>query len=192
MTPSSYAPSRTMARTPARQRSTATAEHVVTFETDLGWVAAVWRGDLLARLTFGHSTPKAAWKSLGTDIDPSEPTRPMRSLIKRLKAFSSGKRVDEFSDVALDISDMTPFQQAVVERCRRISPGESLTYGELAEAVGHPKAARAVGTVMSKNRFPIIVPCHRVMAAGGAIGGFSAPDGVGMKRRLLAPEQVEC
>lgn len=177
-----------MARTPGRFLPDQPAERVVTFETDLGWVAANWRGNLLARLTFGHPTPKAAMQALATALEPRRPTGPMKSLIKRLRSFASGKRDDDFIDVPLFTADLTEFQQAVIERCRRIPASESLTYGELARAVGHPKAARAVGTVMSKNRFPIIVPCHRVVAAGGAIGGFSAPEGVDMKLRLLAPE----
>ena len=166
--------------------------HTVTFESNLGWMAASWLEGLLARLTFGHTSPQAAVAYLAVDRDPGEATHSMNSLIGRLQAFAAGDRSDDFLDVALMVTDKTPFQQAVIERCRRIPRGETLSYGELAVAVGHPGAARAVGSVMATNRFPIIVPCHRVVAAGGAIGGFSAPDGINMKRRLLAPEQVIC
>ena len=65
-----------------------------------------------------------------------------------------------------------------------------MTYGELAETVRHPGAARAVGSVMSNNRYPLIVPCHRVLASGGRLGGYSAPQGLAMKERLLAAEQA--
>jgi methylated-DNA-[protein]-cysteine S-methyltransferase len=68
---------------------------------------------------------------------------------------------------------------------RRIRFGQTHSYGELASLVGSPRAARAVGSVMAKNRTPLVVPCHRVLASRGAIGGFSAMDGVHMKRRLL-------
>jgi methylated-DNA-[protein]-cysteine S-methyltransferase len=114
----------------------------------------------------------------------------MKPLIRRLQAFASGKRDDDFLDIPLHVSNMTPFQQAVIERCRRIPAGETLSYAGLGKAAGHPGAARAVGRVMATNRFPLIVPCHRVVSATGAIGGFSAPDGIDMKRRLLMPEQT--
>lgn len=166
--------------------------HISTFESKLGWMAASWFEGLLARLTFGHSSPQAAVAYLADGRDPNDPTPAMNSLIKRLQAFAAGDRNDDFLDVPLLVRDVTPFQQAVIQRCRRIPPGETLSYSELAVAAGHPGAARAVGRVMATNRFPLIVPCHRVVAAGGAIGGFSAPDGINMKRRLLAPEQVNC
>jgi methylated-DNA-[protein]-cysteine S-methyltransferase len=184
MTVPSYAQKRPMARSQLSRVS-----EVITFESELGWIAASWREDLLKRLTFGHATPQAAVAHLKTDDSVVTSTRNRKSFVERICAFAAGKRSDDFLDIQLDIEEMTPFQQAVIERCRRISDGETLTYGELAEAVGHPKAARAVGSVMSNNRFPLIVPCHRVLAAGGAIGGFTAPDGINMKRRMLAAEQ---
>ena len=162
--------------------------HIATFESKLGWMAASWCEGLLARLTFGHSSPQAAVADLAVDGDPGRATLAMNSLIERLQAFAAGDRSDDFLDVALRVTDKTAFQQAVIERCRRIPLGETKSYGELAAAVGHPGAARAVGRVMSTNRFPLIVPCHRVVGAGGAIGGYSAPDGINMKRRLLALE----
>lgn len=155
-------------------------------------MAASWSEGLLARLTFGHATPQAAVLHLAAGHDPGEATPAMNSLIKRLQAFAAGNRYDDFLDVPLAVTDKTPFQQAVIERCRRIPLGETMSYGDLAAAVGHPRAARAVGSVMATNRFPLIVPCHRVVAAGGAIGGFSAPDGINLKRRLLAHERPIC
>ena len=79
----------------------------------------------------------------------------------------------------------------VVRACRKIGRGRTRTYGELAAAAGSPGASRAVGSVMAKNRFPIIVPCHRVVGAGGSLGGFSAPTGLNLKERMLALEGHE-
>jgi len=183
MTSPSYARNRSMARTPASK-----GYHIATFDSKLGWMAANWQEGILARLTFGHSSPQAAVASLAVDHEPGIATPSMNSLIKRLQSFATGDRSDDFLDVALLVTDMTPFQQSVTERCRRIPRGETLSYGELAAAVGHPRAARAVGSVMATNRFPLIVPCHRVVGVAGALGGFSAPDGIHMKRRLLALE----
>jgi len=72
---------------------------------------------------------------------------------------------------------------------KRLKYGETTTYGQLARDVGHPGAARAVGTVMSTNKFPIIIPCHRVLAAGGKLGGYTSPAGTDLKQRLLDMEQ---
>jgi methylated-DNA-[protein]-cysteine S-methyltransferase len=99
--------------------------------------------------------------------------------------------MDSFLDVRLDLADYSPFQSAVVQHCRRIPIGQTITYGELARRAGSPGAARAVGQVMACNRFPLIVPCHRVVGANGSLGGFSARNGLNMKRRLLRIEGAD-
>lgn len=86
--------------------------------------------------------------------------------------------------VTLDVSDRTPFQRAVIAACRRIRPGKVMSYAALAASAGYPRAARAVGSVMSNNRAPLIVPCHRVVASSG-LGGFSANGGLDLKQALL-------
>jgi methylated-DNA-[protein]-cysteine S-methyltransferase len=107
---------------------------------------------------------------------------------KRLQAYFGGKRED-FGDVELDLDWATPFQRAVCEALRDVPWGEVVTYGELAALAGRPNAQRAAGTFCAANRFPLIVPCHRVVAAGG-IGSYGSL-GVEYKRRLLAVEGVE-
>jgi methylated-DNA-[protein]-cysteine S-methyltransferase len=94
-----------------------------------------------------------------------------------------------FSDVAVDLEHLSPFGRRVVRHCRRIPFGRTLTYGQLAARAGSPGAARAVGQVMAANRYPLIVPCHRVIGASGRLGGFSAPQGIAMKQRLLQLER---
>jgi methylated-DNA-[protein]-cysteine S-methyltransferase len=95
---------------------------------------------------------------------------------------------DDFLDIELDLNERTPFQRSILQKCREIAIGETISYAELATQAGYPNAARATGQVMATNRFPLIVPCHRVVGSGGSIGGYSAPDGLQMKRRLLALE----
>ena len=80
------------------------------------------------------------------------------------------------------------FHRRVYDAARAIPPGKTLAYGEIAERIGAPGAARAVGQALGRNPFPIVVPCHRVLAAGGKIGGFSAHGGTATKRRMLAIE----
>jgi methylated-DNA-[protein]-cysteine S-methyltransferase len=108
-------------------------------------------------------------------------------VLERLVQFAAGEAVD-FSDIPVDGEHLSPFQRRVVRACRAIGRGQTRTYGELAAAAGSPGAARAVGRVMATNRTPLVVPCHRVVGASGSLGGFSAPQGVAMKRRLLMME----
>jgi methylated-DNA-[protein]-cysteine S-methyltransferase len=107
--------------------------------------------------------------------------------VARLQSYAAGKD-ERFDDIRLDTSHLSTFQSRVVKACRAIRRGRVRTYGELAASVGAVGAARAVGTVMAKNRFPIIVPCHRVVGSAGSLGGFSADGGVGVKRRMLEME----
>jgi methylated-DNA-[protein]-cysteine S-methyltransferase len=97
----------------------------------------------------------------------------------------------DLTGVALDMQDVPPFQQRVYAVARSIPPGATLTYGEIAARLGDRAAAREVGEAMGKNPFPIIVPCHRVLAAGGKVGGFSAAGGVTTKLRLLNIEGAQ-
>lgn len=106
-------------------------------------------------------------------------------LAERLVAYFSGAR-DDFTDVEVELDEWTPFQRGVASVLRRIPYGETVTYGELAALAGHPNAQRAAGTFCAHNRFAIVVPCHRVVAAGG-LGSYGSL-GVAYKRRLLELE----
>ena len=106
-------------------------------------------------------------------------------LTQRFVRFFAGER-DDFRDVEIDLDEATPFQRAVAEALRRIPYGEVVTYGELAAVAGHPGAHRAVGSFCAHNRFAVVVPCHRVVAADG-IGPYGSL-GTDYKRRLLALE----
>jgi len=162
----------------------------VVFPSDLGWMALAGSHDRVGLLTFGHATSAAAKQKLGP-----LPRGALRDddwfgdLVERLQAYASGAR-DDFRDVPIDIDELTDFGGQVVERCRRIPPGTTLTYGRLAAAVGRPGAARAVGNVMRTNRLPLIVPCHRVVGSGGKLHGYSGGEGLKTKRRLLEMEVI--
>ncbi|MDA0660303.1 MAG: methylated-DNA--[protein]-cysteine S-methyltransferase [Planctomycetota bacterium] len=103
--------------------------------------------------------------------------------------FLSGEPTT-FGHVPLDLRGLTDFQRDVTAACCGIEWGRTSTYAELAHDVGRPRAARAVGGVMRRNRLPLVVPCHRVVGAQGKLTGFSAPDGIAMKQRLLTMEQI--
>jgi methylated-DNA-[protein]-cysteine S-methyltransferase len=162
------------------------------FPSDLGWMALAWNGECLTRLTFGHPSAAAAIASLEladdwTTSDAQAVPGWITNLVGRLQSYAAGND-ERFDDVPLDLSRLSAFQSRVVRACRRIGRGRVRTYGDLAAAAGSARAARAVGSVMSKNRYPIIIPCHRVVGCSGALGGFSARDGINMKRRMLEME----
>lgn len=109
-------------------------------------------------------------------------------LAERILAYFRAEAV-EFDDVELDLDWATPFQAAVADVLRNVPRGEVVTYGELAALAGHPNAQRAAGTFCAGNRFPLVVPCHRVVGASG-LGSYGSL-GLDYKRRLLALEGVE-
>jgi methylated-DNA-[protein]-cysteine S-methyltransferase len=111
----------------------------------------------------------------------------VQEAIARAKALLAGEAV-RFDDLPLDLDAVGPFDRAVYAVISELPPGQTMTYGEIASRLGGPGAARAVGRALGENPIPLIVPCHRVLAAGGRAGGFSAPGGLATKRKLLAIE----
>ncbi len=107
-------------------------------------------------------------------------------LAGQVRAYFAGQAAAFRTDLALD--HCTTFQRFVLQACRQIPAGESITYGQLAAIAGSPRAARAVGQVMAANAIPLVVPCHRVVGSDGAMVGFSASDGIAAKQRLLDHE----
>jgi methylated-DNA-[protein]-cysteine S-methyltransferase len=103
---------------------------------------------------------------------------------RQLDEYFAGRRVT--FDLALDLERVKPFQRAVLQIAQRIPLGKVWTYGRVAEALGKPQASRAVGQALAHNPVPVIVPCHRVIASGGGLGGYAG--GLERKRRLLALE----
>jgi methylated-DNA-[protein]-cysteine S-methyltransferase len=114
------------------------------------------------------------------------PPQDVARAIEGIVALIAGELRD-LADVALDLNGVAEFNRRVYAVARTIKPGATLTYGAIAAQLGEPDA-RGVGEAMGQNPCPIIVPCHRVVAAGGKTGGFSAPGGAATKRRLLAIE----
>ncbi len=120
----------------------------------------------------------------------AEPPEHIRQAIDTIAALLGGEH-RELSDVSLDMSGVPPLHQLVYAIARGIPAGSTLSYGEIAERLGDKSAARDVGEAMGQNPFPIIVPCHRVLAAQGKLGGFSAHGGVTTKLRLLEIEGAQ-
>jgi len=119
----------------------------------------------------------------------AEPPPEIARAIELMSQLLSGAEAD-LSGVRLDMQRVPPFEQRVYEVARTIPKGQTLTYGQIATRLGDPALARDVGQALARNPFPIVVPCHRVLAAGGKLGGFSAAGGVATKQRLLSIERA--
>jgi methylated-DNA-[protein]-cysteine S-methyltransferase len=159
-------------------------------ETKLGFIALTGIDGELTRSTLPKPARDAALKSLGAGTDDSfvEDCGAFGNLPGRLVGYVDGRRVD-FSDVPVDLSGYGKFHAAVLAACQKVPYGELMTYGGLAALAGSKRAARAAGSAMASNNTPIIIPCHRIIASGGCIGGFSS--GLDWKRTLLRLEGVE-
>jgi methylated-DNA-[protein]-cysteine S-methyltransferase len=152
------------------------------FATEFGWVAIAGSEEGLSRITLPQPSRAKAQAHIASLLPQSvaEPSF-FGDLILRLQMYFKGERVN-FPD-ALDLSGTTAFQGDVWRLARSIPYGETRTYGWIARGMGKPRAGRAVGQALARNRFPIVVPCHRVVGAGGSLIGFS--NGLEMKRRLI-------
>ena len=162
------------------------------FETQMGWLAIAGKDGVLTSVKIGHPSEDLALRAFVVEEGPSgahiEIEDWSRDLREELTRFADGEPIS-FDHVELAWpKPLTRFRKRVISETRRISWGNTLTYGEVAKRAGSPGAARAVGTAMSSNRFPFVVPCHRVVGSGGGLGGFTAPGGVGLKERLLMME----
>lgn len=165
------------------------------FLTDFGWFGLLGRGRKITRLTIGHVSGDGVREAMAAPFRFGKAAITLSTveadwfpeLRRRLERYAQGQRVD-FRDCRIELPPRTPFQKRVLELTRRIGYGETVTYGRLAKMAGRPRAARAVGSVMATNTVPIVIPCHRVVAAGGKPGGFSAPQGIGLKEQMLATE----
>ena len=166
---------------------------LVSFLTDLGWMGLALRGGVVQRLKFGHpSEPQLIHSFAGefeSDFKLAKADRQVSKWRTALQRFASGRKQD-LSSIAIDLESHSPFHRKVLKLCRNIGYGDTITYGQLAGKAGSPNAARAVGTAMKRNRVPLIVPCHRVIASNG-VGGYSAVEGVSSKVKLLKLEGVQ-
>jgi methylated-DNA-[protein]-cysteine S-methyltransferase len=160
------------------------------FDTTIGVCALAWNAQGLTHAQLPEASRAATEARVrrrcgGT---AAEPPPAIAALITDLRRYFAGEAVD-FSAVAVDLSHLGDFQQRLYQSLRSVAWGHTTTYGELARTLGCPDA-RDVGQAMGKNPVPVIIPCHRVLAAGGKMGGFSAPGGTVTKERLLALEGV--
>jgi methylated-DNA-[protein]-cysteine S-methyltransferase len=166
-----------------------TAHGATLFDTPLGRCGIAWgvRGLVGVQLPEAAGAERARLLQRFPDAREMAPPAEVVEAIRGVVALLSGEAPD-LDSIALDMGAVAAFDRSVYEVTRRIPRGTTRTYGEIAMDLGGPGAARAVGQALGRNPFPIIVPCHRVLAAAGKPGGFSAYGGVVTKLRLLAIE----
>ena len=160
------------------------AEGIEVFETAWGWMGLAWRGGRLCRVLLPRRRRRLSEeaRSLGFGTTTGAKSRLARQLVR----YFAGERVE--MSAPLQFPPASPFRRRVWEVTAAVPYGAVLTYGEVAARAGRPKAARAVGQALARNPLPLVVPCHRVVAADGGLGGFSGEGGVRVKRELLELE----
>lgn len=161
------------------------------FDTQLGHCGIVWTSHGIAGVGLPAGSEEKTRARLSRrfpDALDAKPSPEIQKIIDEVIALIAGEKID-FSHVALDHAPLPEFSQRVYEIVRTIPIGHTLTYGDIAKKLGDVSLSREVGQAMGKNPTPIIMPCHRVVAASGKTGGFSAPGGIDTKMKLLSIER---
>lgn len=170
-----------------------TAHRYLIFETAGGACGIAWNGVGITRFQLPAHHAQATERNLLRRLSGAEPGSPppvVQEVVAAVERYFQGEQID-FSGVQLVLDEQQEFFKRIYAAARRIAWGQTTTYGALAKELGAPpQAARDVGQAMAKNPIPLIIPCHRVLAAGGKVGGFSAPGGSAAKLRLLDIEGV--
>jgi methylated-DNA-[protein]-cysteine S-methyltransferase len=163
------------------------------FETASGLCGIAWNSVGITCLRLPAKSAETAERAVRRRLPaagPGAPTTAVAEAVAAVKRYFEGEETD-FSSLKLDLGEQGAFLEQVYAAARRVGWGHTTTYGALAKELGAgPEAARDVGQAMAKNPVPLIIPCHRVLAAGGKIGGFSAPGGAATKIRMLELEGV--
>lgn len=165
---------------------------ITVFDTAIGLCGLAWNDTGITGVVIHERTAESAAARLGRSsadgVVSGEPVpAEISEVIRRINAHLGGN-LDPLRDVDIDLGDVGAFRADVYAVARSVDPGDTITYGEIATRLGNPAASREVGQAMGANPVPLIVPCHRVLAAGGKLGGFSAPGGINTKLKLLAIE----
>jgi methylated-DNA-[protein]-cysteine S-methyltransferase len=163
------------------------------FDTAIGSCGIAWAGPSLVGVQLPEADEAAGLARLQRrfpNLSEASPPPWVASAIARIQGLLAGAH-DDLADLPLQMDTVPDFNRRVYEIARAIAPGRTLTYGEVARRLGDPGAARAVGQALGHNPFAPVVPCHRVLAAHGAGGGFSAEGGVATKLKMLEIEKAQ-
>jgi methylated-DNA-[protein]-cysteine S-methyltransferase len=163
------------------------------FETAIGHCGIVWSECGVAGVQLPERNEQATRKRILRRFPGAREAMPPAEMLRAIDDIVAllGGAPRDLTHVTIDTSGVADFNRRVYDIARTIAPGATLSYGEIAERLGDRNLARDVGQALGQNPFPVIVPCHRVLAAGGKVGGFSAPGGVVTKLRLLTIEGAQ-
>jgi methylated-DNA-[protein]-cysteine S-methyltransferase len=167
-----------------------TDQHFALFDTPIGICGIEWgpRGINGLQLPMGSDEKtRTRIRQRHGDISEAAPTKEVQRAIDRIIELLAGKP-DDLRDIPLDLDGVPEFNRGVYDIARTIPPGQTMTYGDIAKRLGGVELSRDVGQALGRNPCPIVVPCHRVLAAGQKPGGFSARGGVTTKLKMLAIE----
>jgi O-6-methylguanine DNA methyltransferase len=163
----------------------------VIFKTNWGYFGIAGNDSAIYRTYLPSRNSEQIEKRLIRDFPDIKRDNPyFKSLQKQIIAYFQGENLDFSTDIPLFIDNFTVFSRRILVACRSIKSGSTITYADLARKAGYPNAGRAVGNVMAKNPLPLIIPCHRVIRSDGKLGGFTAPGGINLKKRLLLHEKA--
>jgi len=163
---------------------------IAVFDTAIGIAGVAWTERGICNVVMAErdaDTARARLRRNCPEDAETDPPAPVADAISRIRSHLDGA-LDPMRDIEVDLDDASEFRRDVYDVARSVDPGETITYGEIARRIGNPHASREVGQAMGANPVPLIVPCHRVLAADNRMGGFSAPGGITTKLRLLRIE----
>jgi len=170
-----------------------TDQHFCLFDTAIGPCGIEWGSHGINGVQLpmgGEDKTRARIRQRRGDIEEAAPTADVQAAIDRIVDLLAGKP-DDLRDIPLDLDGVPEFNRGVYDIARSIPPGKTMTYGDIAKRLGGVELSRNVGQALGHNPCPIVVPCHRVLAAGNKPGGFSARGGVSTKLKMLAIEGAQ-
>ena len=162
------------------------------FETAIGPCGVAWSGTTLRAVQLPEADAAATAARLASrhpEATAAEPEGAIAAAVAAIRALLDGAPLS-LAEIAIDEEALGRFDRDVYRAARRVLPGDTSTYGAIATAIGRPAEARSVGQSLARNPFPIVVPCHRILAAGGRTGGFSGAGGVDTKLKMLTIERA--
>jgi O-6-methylguanine DNA methyltransferase len=160
------------------------------FQTKWGYFGLAGTEYGLCRTQLPGPKPEKIKIFLLKNIPDAQPDKTFCKILQQqIIAYFEGDYIQFSRDIPLVLDGFSSFGKSVLKTCREIEIGQTITYGQLAKKAGRPNASRAVGSVLAKNPLPLIIPCHRIIRSDGKMGGFSAPGGIAVKKKLL---ELEC
>jgi methylated-DNA-[protein]-cysteine S-methyltransferase len=159
------------------------------FQTKWGYFGLAGTENGLCRTQLPGSKPEKIKSLLLKNLPAAQFDKTFCKILQQqITAYFDGACINFSRDIPLALNGFSSFGKSVLKACRKIESGQTITYGQLAKKAGRPNASRAVGTTLAKNPLPLIIPCHRIIRSDGKMGGFSAPGGITLKKKMLELE----